>query len=192
MKQIIILFLAVCLIGCHTKEDKIKQLIKESLYKSLHDAKSYEIIEFSKLDSVYTSYEESKEGSKNYTARKSILDKVKLNQSRYDDIKSENEISRIRYYTWYAGSKYDRAELSNLSKILAENKKLLSEYDDLELKDSTSKNAFKRQHIGWKVSHRFRAKNKLGNLGIADHTFYFNLPLDSITSSVDNLEDVSI
>lgn len=41
--------------------------------------------------------------------------------------------------------------------------------------------AFQPQFIGWKMSHRYRAKNGYGALDIADRTFQFDKELTKVT-----------
>lgn len=63
MKQLIFAF-SVCafiLSSCQSKEDKAKELVKDDLYKSLHDFSSYEPVEWTELKPTYDASKESKE-----------------------------------------------------------------------------------------------------------------------------------
>ena len=55
MKKKLLIIICIGLIGC-SKENKAKSLIKESLSKSMNDYKSYEPVEYSKLDSSFSYY----------------------------------------------------------------------------------------------------------------------------------------
>lgn len=63
MKQLIFAF-SICvfiLSSCQSKEDKAKQLIKDDLYKTLHDFSSYEPVEWTELEPTYDVSKESEE-----------------------------------------------------------------------------------------------------------------------------------
>ncbi|MBK5722488.1 hypothetical protein JGH11_16565 [Dysgonomonas sp. Marseille-P4677] len=63
MKQLIFAFAACVLIfsSCQSKEDKAKELVKDDLYKTLHDFGSYEPIEWTELKPTYDVSKEPKE-----------------------------------------------------------------------------------------------------------------------------------
>lgn len=60
MKKVFIILLIVQIsYGCSTKEDKAKKIIKKDLSTTMNDFTSYEPIEFGKLDSMITKYDET-------------------------------------------------------------------------------------------------------------------------------------
>jgi hypothetical protein len=62
MKNVLTLVLIVLVFSaCNNNEKKARKLIKEYLKTSMNDFSSYEPVEFSTLDSTYSSYEESEE-----------------------------------------------------------------------------------------------------------------------------------
>lgn len=54
---LIAIALSWLVIGCSSPEKKAKKLIEEHLSKTMNDFKSYEPVEYSKLDSTFTAYE---------------------------------------------------------------------------------------------------------------------------------------
>lgn len=63
MKQLIFAFAICALIfsSCQNKEDKAKELVKDNLYKTLHDFSSYEPVEWTELKPTYDASKEPKE-----------------------------------------------------------------------------------------------------------------------------------
>lgn len=63
MKQLIFAF-SVCVFiftSCQSKEDKARELVKDDLYKTLHDFSSYEPVEWTELTPTYDASKESEE-----------------------------------------------------------------------------------------------------------------------------------
>lgn len=63
MKQLIFAF-TICAFffsSCQSKEDKAKELVKDDLYKTLHDFNSYEPVEWTELTPTYDASKESEE-----------------------------------------------------------------------------------------------------------------------------------
>lgn len=63
MKQLIFAFTICAFIfsSCQSKEDKAKELVKDDLYKTLHDFSSYEPVEWTELKPTYNASKEPKE-----------------------------------------------------------------------------------------------------------------------------------
>jgi hypothetical protein len=85
MKKLLTLLAILTIISTScSKEDKAKKLIKAELSKNMNDFKSYEPVEFSKIDSAFTSYEgaeyermlELPEDQFNEAMKKDSLDRV--------------------------------------------------------------------------------------------------------------------
>lgn len=79
MKQLIFAF-TICtfiLSSCQSKEDKVKELVKNDLYKTLHDFSSYESVEWTELKPTYDLSKEPKERQDSllhYAATRIILE----------------------------------------------------------------------------------------------------------------------
>ena len=143
MRKIILgLTVMVLLVSCSKSPEKIAQSnISEYLKKNMDDPSSYESVEFGKLDTLHTSFSESKEGLvlQEKDAKLSLrvqelsnkLDSPDLTMNEIKDIQKENEqITKDR----------------------------LAINDILQSKTLSYKGAIN----GFSMTHKFRGKNKLG------------------------------
>lgn len=143
----LVLISLVTLIGCSSPEKKFKKAIKEELRLTLHDFKSYEPVQFGKLEvaeSIYTDLPIVSEYLDKSEADLKLVHEYNDKADIYD-----NSYSRDEY--WY----YSRLS----SEALNSAKKYLEKIDSIKLH-------FKPTVIGWQMAHTFRAKNLGGNLGI--------------------------
>jgi len=150
MKKIIYLSLVISvftLVSCNSNEKKAKKLIKDYLSKNLNDASSYEPVEFSKLDSTFSSFYFSSEGQK-------LTEKEEFAHNRAFDLSIED--------------------------VLEENPKIQDSIRIYKQIEETSKKAYEEKELtyvgefnGWKMTHKYRAKNGLGAmiLGTTNYTF---------------------
>ena len=163
------LLFALCLICAVTAscskslENEAKDLIKDDLYKSLHDYDSYKPVEFSKLDSTFTDIS----SIKGYDKTSEKLEKIKAQMKKLEhSIEFDADWSRKVGYTSDV----------NRQKMLAdfeEYKELSSEADKLRVKLIKALDEFTPKFIGYSMIHKYRAKNKAGNtaLGVTKYTF---------------------
>jgi len=167
MKKCFIVLLLIHILFESCKQDpdkKAKSLIKDKLYNSLHDFKSYEPVSYGKLDSNYSSLEDDEDyvGFKKY----------------YDSLMSEIQQNIVRAKEYPVSSYYDAQVAKG---YLDKAKKIVAVCEPMSyLIDSTTNN-FKSHFVGWKMRHTYRAKNLAGNLGIHHTTFFFNDSLTVVT-----------
>jgi hypothetical protein len=172
--RLIICFLSVIMFSAckqQTPEEKAKKLIKDRLFTTLHDFKSYEPVKYGTVDSSFTSVFEDP----TYMALK----------SEYDSLKKEvdDNIERGKTYVNYPMIAYMGIKYANTAqKCVDQMIPLGKSMDSLEV-------VFKPKFNGWKMDHSFRAKSLGGNLGIHHYTYYFNEKLDSLIDAIDNTED---
>jgi hypothetical protein len=110
MKKILLFVFAVLFIGCVSKEQRAKKLIKEELRKTLHDFKSYEAVTFGTLDSVFTDFTDTPFGDsifKEINSRAKLL-KTQISETNeaIDDWKNEYNERLKEYYREKAIKKY--------------------------------------------------------------------------------------
>lgn len=141
-KIILVLALSIVLFSCSKSlEEQAKSNISEYLKKNMDDPSSYESVQFGKLDTLHTSFDESKEGL----------------ELRNKDAKLELKISEL-------SDKLDLPDLTmdDIKSIQKENgeitKKRLAINDIMTSKTLTYKGAVN----GYSMTHKFRGKNKLG------------------------------
>ena len=183
MRKIVCLVLCLALFGCKSKEEKISELIKEEMFKTLYDFESYEPIETSKIDSAFTTvYKDSLIES---NAMK-IIAAMELGKELMKKV--EGHLSTIEIwgdsYTERARNKVSEAreeankEMEKLKKI----NEMLTEYQE------GMKNAYKDfcpTFCGWSVTHKFRCKSKGGSFNLGKYQYVFDKDLEKIISTTD-------
>ncbi len=167
MKKLLLLIL-IGVSSCKiSPEDKAKKLITENLKHSLHDFKSYEPVEYGKLDSTYSDCSETPEYIKADKKGKEFT-------AQMDDYAESSKfglaVGTIKY---------------------SEYKKQLTEYHDsalfyLNIKQKMMDTSIER-FVGWHMIHSLRAKNLMGSTAIHHYRYFFNIQLSELIKS----EDVS-
>lgn len=145
------------LVSCNSNEKKAQKLIKDYLSKNLNDASSYESVEFSKLDSTFSAFYFSPEGEK-LTARQEFADKRAF-ELKLEDILEENASIQdsIKIY-----------------KQIEEGSKRL--YEEKE-------QSYVGEFNGWRMKHKYRAKNGIGAIILGTTNFTLNKELTEIKSA---------
>jgi disulfide oxidoreductase YuzD len=139
----------ICVSCSKTPEQKAKQAVKDYLQKNLNDAKSYESVEFGKVDSVFSSFDESKEGVE-LKLKEDVLSKRVVELSNRIDVAENN---------------------SELKKIIEENKELTQKRKDLVDTIFYKSIKYKGTFSGYKINHKYRAKNKMGAMVLTEDCF---------------------
>lgn len=150
--------LALTFVGCNnSNEKKAQKLIKEYLSKNLNDDSSYESVEFSKLDSTFSVFYFSPEGEK-------LREKQDFAHERAFDL-SINDILETNPKIQDSIKIYKQIE--------EETEKIYNEKEQ----------NYKGDFIGWKMTHKYRAKNGLGATVLGTTNFTFNKELTEITNA---------
>lgn len=172
MKKIIVIItlLYICSSCQITNQKKAQNLIINNLKKTLNDYKSYESIEFSQLDSIFSTLESD-----------TLYIKNEWLLSNLNQIKEYAE-QKIKYQ-----SKINSSYISKGGGWAEEMRIIITSiyyetymYD--KIKDSLRKN-FKSELIGYKISHKFREKNIYGAMILTDKTFFTNLDITEIVNN---------
>jgi hypothetical protein len=152
MKQLLTAaWVLFALYGCKQEpEAKAKQSVKTFMDTTLHDAKSYESVGWGKIEKLYPFDLHEKQ----YDSLKAIADSLKDAYPKYEVMSAE----RDRLFNAYLEAN------SEIQRVLK-----------LPITEDTTK-----PQIGWKISHKYRAKNKMGGLTISDHVFRLNMALDTV------------
>ena len=143
-------FLSAIFASCSkTPEQKAQQSVKDYLQKNLNDAKSYESVNFGKVDSVFSSFDESKEGIELKLKENMLSERVVELSNRIDVAESTSE----------------------LNKIIEENKELTQKRKDLVDTIFNKSIKYKGTLCGYKINHKYRAKNKMGAVVLDENCF---------------------
>jgi hypothetical protein len=171
MKTYFFIFsLVILLFSCSSPENKVKKAIKEELRLTLHDFKSYEPVQFGKIETASSSWEYSPEVAICYGKEEKFLSLCKEYGDKADfydyDHSSETYLKYYKLYNDYM----DSIRLSN------------DKIDSIKLH-------FVPEVIGWQMIHSFRAKNLAGNLGMHQYQFVFDKDITHVIRSVDLSEE---
>ena len=187
MKKVLLFLACACLFSCQSRDAKISKLIKDQMFKTLYDFESYEPIETSQIDSVFTTiYTDSivMDQAVLIVATMKICDEyLEEVEEHYRTI----EVWEDSYST--TGRRKVRNALDKLVEIgekLQAGSKLVEEAQTV-IKER-NKN-FESSFIGWSVTHKFRCKNKGGNFDLGTYKYVFDPKLEKVLYTVDEDSD---
>ena len=176
-------------VACSSNEDKANKLIKDYMFKHLHDYKSYEAVE-TKLDTMYNSPVTDKEC---INIAREISDHMEK-QDKYDkDAEYDHDTMDIWSGGWSSTStrEYKKAYVSwcknkknsALERIEALKgcKDLIKRLDGLDGKSQ----------IGWIADHTFRSNTLGGNTSLGTYSFFMDKDFKEILYTMDD-EDSEI
>lgn len=144
----------------------------------MHDYKSYEPVEFSKMDSAYSRFEDEPEYIITNTKLEQVKDSILKVKEVGEDLMRDIRIRDISYY--YRGSaswSRDRAELKKLTDDMS---RLTGRMHVLTDTLTNFLNSYKSRFIGFMVTHSFRGKNMNGATILTSRLFILNKTLDSV------------
>jgi hypothetical protein len=167
MKTFVSFFIVVTLLfSCSSPEKRAQKAIKEDLRLSLHDFKSYEPVQFGKLEIANSSVEDLPE----YNLCIAMADSFLKQGREYNDKADmyDSDYSRDKYW-----------EYSELSRsTLDSSQKYIDKAKSMELH-------FVPKVSGWKMAHSFRARTLEGNYKLDQYEFYFDKGITKVIKSVD-------
>ena len=160
MKKLLLYGLLILMSACSSPEKKAKKLIKNELYLTINDFKSYEPVSFSGLDSLFSTYEMDSNYIKNEKLKITLKEYSKVCEQRFQENRNDiiyssrggewaKDISIVVVNIVFEGSWYQKTH------------------------DTIIKN-FKPKFIGYKMTHKYRAKNAIGGTSIDERIFYFD------------------
>jgi hypothetical protein len=158
-KSILLLTILFALNSCNKNPQKIAEdNIAKYLAKHLNDPKSYQPDSFGKLDSIFSSFYDTKEGIELMTAYGDLGKDMREVQSKIYSAKSISDLDKIE----------------EQEKIFSEKRDSISELmDEKELK-------YKGNLTGFRTTHSYRAKNKMGALVLEENAFLLDKDLEVI------------
>ncbi len=153
-KLLLLLFITLTILSCTSPKDKAEKIIERYLKETLDDPTSYESVNFSNLDSLFTTpYQTNSEYRK------------------YFDLWSENESEFLVAPDSTISMRSDEELV--ISKKIAK---------DCDLKMDSIRKKFKKEFIGWEMKHSYRLKNELGQKKIYLFSFKFDKDFTTIMS----------
>lgn len=211
MKKISIKFLAIIslcfiFISCDpakSRQKKAENLISQKLNEELPDIESYENISF-ELDSIDNPLLADSISHELADRWYHVKMEEFLVKSNISDIETQkkNLKSQASNHFWFGNMDgYDLirygAQAQNLDSQL---KAYQSQLEDIEMSKESIDDGFgalltKYQDVempGWKVSHKYRAKDETGNSQIYNYTYFLSPDLDRILYFYDNDSEETI
>jgi hypothetical protein len=164
---LLVLISAVCIVlSCTSLESKAKKAIKEELRLTMHDFKSYEPVQFGKLEVAMSSYEDEPAVGK-------YLDKAEV----FLDTSQKLRETADSYEYGYSKDLYWR--YTEQAKIALDSASAyMGKVDSIKLH-------FAPEAIGWKMKHTLRAKTLGGNFGLNQYEFYLDKECKKVSKTVD-------
>ena len=187
MKKVL-LFLSSCvfLFSCQSREEKVAELIKQQMFKTLYDFESYEPIETSQIDSVFTSIYTDSTAIEHASLIIATMDIGDEYVEEANDYCRTIEIWGDSYSSYGRGKVRDAYDkLKEVRDKLEAALQLVEEYRTI-IKER-NKN-FESEFIGWSVTHKFRCKNKGGNFDLGTYQFVIDPKFEKV-QYFNDLED---
>lgn len=163
MKKIILLVCAItALCSCgKSNEDKARELIEAKLKTTMNDWNSYEFVEMSKVDSVFTLFMHSEEA-------KSLDDQISKTKSKISEYSVDKDFPLLY------GAR---------TKVMADSIPILEQIrDSLQNIYDTKDKTYKGDFNGYIVKFTCRGNNKMGSKVINSTIYYFDKDLTKITN----------
>ena len=158
MKKLVIALIGILLFSCgQSIDDKARKLIEDELKKTMNDFSSYEFVEMTSPDTVYTYFIDTEMGYELYKERMQFSTDSLLWSVKLEFVSNENE----------------KTDLKNK---IEQGVKLVEEYNN-SIKD------FVPKPKGMSVDFTYRENNELGAKVIRIDTYYFDLEMTKITDS---------
>lgn len=176
MKKILFLVamvLPMVFVGCsETNEQKAQKLIKEHMMKNVHDASSYEVVEFGSLDSTFTNIMDD---SKFHHAFVKRIICQKMRNQLYNETQLWRTIDKERYNHYK--NRHDA---------------YVDSTDMYYKQEQKAREQFVPMFNGYVMTHSFRANNEIGTPILNKVVIVFNKELTQIKSVNDWNEYQSI
>ena len=186
MKKVIFILLtllSILITSCsQTNESKAKKVIKEYFKETLDDYDSYTPMNYSELNMAMTEWKFPKELEPELIKLTEVTKKI--NQQFGHTIKTTSDadyhIERINKYT---GEEYKKHTTEEFRNRLEKEKILWLEFKHYQDKINASKNSFQPEFIGWKMTHKFRAKNRMGGNELNEIEFQFDKDITKVVKA---------
>lgn len=181
-----VLAAAFAVVGCKSNEQKAEALIKDYMYKHLHDYDSYEVVE-TKVDSAYNKpfFDQGiMSAALNAVEAKEKMDE---HSSKYERAQSSMEIWEDSYSSM-GRREYRNARKEYISEFLNFSKCYLQYFESLH-EISQISDTLDREFIGWMVDHKYRCNNRGGNKVLGNDIFILDKKFNDILFLFDDDDD---
>lgn len=185
MKKVFYILISVlAVVACSSKEDKANKLIKDYMYKHLHDFKSYEAIE-TKVDTLYNTPLSDKECISLGNTANVILGHI-------SDYGKEAESDERSMEIWAGGwsstshNEYTKAYKSWLNNKINETTERITYLTAAKEILEKTKGLDGKEQVGWLVTHTFRSNTLGGNSSLGNYIFLMDKDFKNILANYDD------
>lgn len=185
-KLLLVCSLIFLFASCQSKEDKANKLIKNDLFKTLHDFASYEPVE-TIVDSAFKSVYYDSASLLYGEYLKELVDQV---NEHLDEAKEAKSYMDIYKEFSLAQKEYNNAKIEYKSRVESAGL-LLKKVDTVMSYIQETDKKFNNEFYGWKVTHKFRCKTKGGNSILADYLYIFDPDFKTILYK-ENMDDEDV
>lgn len=152
-----------------SKLDKAKQLIRKEFKETMNDYASYSPVSYGKVDSLFTSLAEDDYGKELFMQVVKAKENAGLgNVEGLPDVSEHIKKMKAEQHLYKAGA-IEEWEIYQLYRELF--------YSYMEI--------FKPTFIGWKLTHKYRAKNTYNATILKEQEFRFNKEMTELTEIKD-------
>ena len=181
--SILFALLSILITSCsQTNESKAKKVIKEYFKETLDDYDSYSPVSSSEIAMAKTKWELPKELEPELEKLEEIAKKI--NQSGYNNIDVASDADYfIKDLDNSSEYSHKKTLDKNMIKKIENWKALWLEFKHYQDIIYASKNSFQPEFIGWKMTHKFRAKNRVGGNELNEIEFQFDKDITKVVKA---------
>jgi len=188
MKKIILLAMTMLFLSCQSRDEKARRLIKDDLNKTIADFGSYEAVEYTKIDSAFN---DPLTDSISIIFGGTLIVAKELAQSSLNDMEnSNNQVKNM-----LVGGNWNDNQYKVLNIEMQKHEEKVERYinlgdlyaDSLETRIGSLNSNF----IGFKINHKFRYKNKDGEVLLTTYMYVFDPDMKKIVfkKELDNVQE---
>ena len=184
MKKVFYILISVlAVVACSSKEDKANKLIKDYMFKHLHDFKSYEAVE-TKVDTLYNTPLSDNECISLANTAYSTLENV---QEYGEKAERDEQTMDIWSGGWSSTSRkeYTKAYKSWINNKINETTERITYLTAAKELLEKTKNLDGKKQVGWLVTHTFRSNTLGGNSSLGNYIFLMDKDFKSILANYD-------
>ena len=182
--RIVVIIAIVGVSSCKSNEQKAEALIKDYMFKHLHDYASYEVVE-TKVDSAYNTLFDN-------LIMSNAFDVIEMKEE-CDDLEDDVEYAKDIMNVWddssnpYVRSRYNEARKEYITKYreyVESNLNYVRGLQGIRHRMDT----LNREFIGWIVSHSYRCNTSGGNSVLSNDYFLVDKKFKTIMNTFEEEE----
>lgn len=189
IKAFLLCTLMCSLVGCKSNEQRANELIKDYMFKHLHDFSSYEPVE----TQVDTAYNIPINNAQVFQLAKDAVE----HKEKADEYQGEAEYANRKKNIWsdsyssYGRQQYKEAFEEQKEQTKNYTAEMLAVANDLTEMYQIISGLNQDEVLGWSVVHSFRCKNRGGNTSLSEYLFIVDKKFETILSVITDDDDLT-